>query len=90
MEVCFCGKVSQSRYYVLATTSTQYSISTIHLISHPYTGLIQHQAALLFCFVILQHNRTCMVMRGTIIWECLLHVSTFATTRVALPTVKPG
>jgi hypothetical protein len=24
-------------------------------------------------------------------WECLLHVSTFATTRVALPTgVKPG
>jgi hypothetical protein len=25
------------------------------------------------------------------IWECLLHVSTFATTRVALPTgVKPG
>jgi hypothetical protein len=28
---------------------------------------------------------------GTGIWECLLHVSTFATTRVALPTgVKPG
>jgi hypothetical protein len=26
-----------------------------------------------------------------LIWECLLHVSTFATTRVALPTgVKPG
>jgi hypothetical protein len=26
-----------------------------------------------------------------IFWECLLHVSTFATTRVALPTgVKPG
>jgi hypothetical protein len=25
------------------------------------------------------------------IWECLLHVSTFTTTRVALPTgVKPG
>jgi hypothetical protein len=25
------------------------------------------------------------------IWECLLHVSTFATTRVALPTgVEPG
>jgi hypothetical protein len=25
------------------------------------------------------------------LWECLLHVSTFATTRVALPTgVKPG
>jgi hypothetical protein len=24
-------------------------------------------------------------------WECLLHVSTFATTRVALPTgVEPG
>jgi hypothetical protein len=28
---------------------------------------------------------------SSLFWECLLHMSTFATTRVALPTgVKPG
>jgi hypothetical protein len=32
-----------------------------------------------------------LIMGPTLNWECLLHVSTFATTRVALPTgVKPG
>jgi hypothetical protein len=35
------------------------------------------------------HYRLCAPIKG--FWECLLHVSTFATTRVALPTgVKPG
>jgi hypothetical protein len=34
---------------------------------------------------------SCMVLAVCHIWECLLHVSTFATTRVALPTgVEPG
>jgi hypothetical protein len=39
----------------------------------------------------LLNSRGCHTLQNMCLWECLLHVSTFATTRVALPTgVKPG
>ena len=41
--------------------------------------------------VLIAANGTGLITDGSIVGECVLHVSTFATTRVALPTrIKPG